>query len=72
MLIKPLVSCVEGSELNAFDLISWVKKMHQNVGVNAFKMQVEHMGAGTRSAAFVIIDIPVGFFFFFFLGGSDF
>lgn len=44
----------EEATINLVCLVSWVKRTHQNVEVNALKMQVEHMGAGTWSAAFVI------------------
>lgn len=54
-------------------LISLVKRMHQNVGENTFKMQVEHTGAGIWSAvpvimgqsnweSFACIDVPARFF----------
>lgn len=54
---------MEKNQLSVLDLVSQIKRMHQNIGVNAFKMQVELTGSGSWSAAFVIIDIPARFLF---------
>lgn len=43
------------------DLISQVKRTHQNTGVSAFKMQAERTGSVSWLALFVIIGIPTSF-----------
>lgn len=38
---------MEKNQLSVLDLVSQIKRMHENIGVNAFKMQVELTDSGS-------------------------